>query len=99
MSFPSTGIQSTQPIRESSEVEIQLSELERAKARLDLVLAQFAGHLQEGGVLTPPLPEEAGKLCAETGPNSPLGERIRGIRSDMHGIASDFERLLGRLAI
>lgn len=99
MSFPSTGIQSTQPIRESSEVEVQLNELESAKAHLNLVLAQFAGRLQEGGVLIPPPPEVEGKQCVETATNSPLGERIRGIRSDLHWIASEFERLVSRLAI
>lgn len=97
MSFPSSI---SAPARDASEVEIQLNELESAKARLNLVLAQFAGRLQEGGVLIPPPPPgDSCKLSAETATNSPLGERIRGVRSDLHGIASDFERLLGRLAI
>lgn len=50
-------------------------------------------------MLIPPPPEVEGKQCVETATNSPLGERIRGVRSDLHGIASDFERLLSRLAI
>lgn len=90
---------SNNPIRETSEVEIQLNELESAKARLNLVLAQFAGRLQEGGVLIPPPSCEEGKAHVETATNSPLGERIRGVRADLHCIASDFERLLSRLAV
>lgn len=99
MSFPTPGMLPQNPIREASEVEIQLNELESAKARLNLVLAQFAGRLQEGGVLIPQPPEAEGKSFAEVGPNSPLGERIRGVRADLHCIASEFERLLSRLAV
>ena len=100
MSYPSIGIQPPEkPIREATEVEIQLSELESAKARLNLVLAKFSGRLQEGGVLIPPPPENEGKAYSETATNSPLGERIRCVRADLHCIASDFERLLSRLAV
>lgn len=99
MNHTQIGIQPSQPHRDSSEIEVQLNELECAKTRLSLVLTQFAGRLSQGGVLIPQGPEAENKSCAEVSPNSPLGERIRGVRSDLHGIAADFERLLDRMAI
>lgn len=87
------------PPKEASEVEIQLNQLEGAAAVLRSMRDEFAMRLQEGGVLIPPTTEPDGKLCAETATNSPLGERIRGVRAELTCIAGDFGRLLGRLAI
>lgn len=85
--------------RPTSEVENELGELERARARLEHTLASFLDHLQSSGALIPPCPEEALKQVGEDMPASALGSRIRLVRNDLHSVANDFDRLLARLAI
>ena len=92
--------QDVQPTRPASEIDRELDALDCARKRLDAVLTNLGGHLQDAGVLVSPRPESAEGIGeAENIPGSQLGSRIRGVRSDLHNIADDFERLLSRLAI
>ena len=92
--------QDAQAARPASEIDRELDALDSARKRLDAVLANLGGHLQDAGVLVSPRPESAEGIGeAENIPDSPLGSRIRGVRSDLHNIADDFERLMRRLAI
>lgn len=94
-----TVIAGASAVRTPSEVEHQLDALDGANSRLQCVLTEFREHLQSAGVLTQAAPEPEDKPCGETGPNSPMGNRIRGVRADLHSIAAEFESLLARLAV
>lgn len=85
--------------RKETEIGLQLIELEKAKQRLFGVLGDLSERLTTGGVLLPAMPDSTAKMEAEDLVQSELGQRIRNMRFDLHGIASDFEGLRDRLAI
>lgn len=83
-----------------SEINTQLNELEAARSRIQAVFDQLSERLDRAGVLAPAMAEPAElAVSPEACVVSPLGTRIRNIRRELNGIASEADRLIAHLAI